>query len=264
MTNDSKRFLHPEAIRRLGRLEIRARHIVEGFLSGMHRSPYFGQSVEFLQHRQYAPGDDLRHVDWKVWAKQDRYYVKQYEEDTNMRCTMLVDTSASMQYGSGPLNKFEYSSTIAASLAYMLLRQQDAVGCVAFDETVRMKVPVRSKRTHLNAIIQALSTTSPREKTDAYPVLREVVESYPRRGMMVLIILRLFVKQVIQQVIQAAAGFRFFFFWRGARCPCRGQNVIYVFFFFFIVAGGIQLFFVATLNICLCHHQSPTVNLSAL
>jgi len=187
MTSDSKRFLHPEAIRRLGRLEIRARHIVEGFLSGMHRSPYFGQSVEFLQHRQYAPGDDLRHVDWKVWAKQDRYYVKQYEEDTNMRCTLLVDTSASMLYGSGPLNKFEYSSTITASLAYMLLRQQDAVGCVAFDETVRMKVPVRSKRTHLNAVIQTLSNTSPLEKTDIYPVLREVVETYPRRGMMVLI-----------------------------------------------------------------------------
>ncbi len=187
MTPDSKRFLHPEAVRRLGRLEIRARHIVEGFLSGMHRSPYFGQSVEFLQHRQYAPGDDLRHVDWKVWAKQDRYYVKQYEEDTNMRCTMLVDTSASMEYGSGPLNKFEYGSTVAASLAYMLLRQQDAVGCVTFDDQIRMKVPVRSARTHLNSVIQALSTVSPEDKTDAYPVFREVAESYPRRGMMVVI-----------------------------------------------------------------------------
>ncbi len=91
---DSKRFLHPEAIRRIARLELRARHIVEGFLSGIHRSPYFGQSVEFLQHREYAPGDDLRHVDWKVWAKQDRYYVKQFEEDTNLRATLVVDVSA--------------------------------------------------------------------------------------------------------------------------------------------------------------------------
>ena len=98
---DSKRFLHPEAIKRIARLELRARHVVEGFLSGMHRSPYFGQSVEFLQHREYARGDDLRHVDWKVWAKQDRYYVKQFEEDTNLRCTLLVDVSASMRYGSG-------------------------------------------------------------------------------------------------------------------------------------------------------------------
>ena len=110
---DSKRFLHPEAIKRIARLEIRARHIVEGFLSGMHRSPYFGQSVEFLQHREYTPGDDLRHVDWKVWAKQDRYYVKQFEEDTNLRCTLLVDVSSSMQYGSGPLNKYEYACTAA-------------------------------------------------------------------------------------------------------------------------------------------------------
>ena len=88
---DSKRFLHPEAVKRISRLELRARHIVEGFLSGMHRSPYFGQSVEFRQHREYAPGDDLRHVDWKVWARQDRLYVKQFEEDTNLRCTLLVD-----------------------------------------------------------------------------------------------------------------------------------------------------------------------------
>ena len=114
---DSKRFLHPEAIRRIQRMEVRARHIVEGFLSGMHRSPYFGQSVEFLQHREYVPGDDLRHIDWKVWAKQDRFYVKQFEEYTNMRCSLLVDVSGSMQYGSGPLNKYEYGCTVAASLA---------------------------------------------------------------------------------------------------------------------------------------------------
>ena len=104
---DSKRFLHPEAIKRISRLELRARHIVEGFLSGMHRSPYFGQSVEFLQHREYAVGDDLRYVDWKVWARQDRLYVKQFEEETNLRCTMLVDVSNSMAYGRGPLNKYE-------------------------------------------------------------------------------------------------------------------------------------------------------------
>jgi uncharacterized protein (DUF58 family) len=168
-------------------LEVRARQIVEGFLSGMHRSPYFGQSVEFLQHRSYAPGDDLRHVDWKVWAKQDRLYVKQYEEDTNMRCTLLVDTSGSMRYGRGPLDKYEYGATVAASLAYLLLRQQDAVGCVAFDDSVRAKVPALSKRTHLDSIIRSLDVNEPRSKTGMYPVLREVAESYPRRGMMVLI-----------------------------------------------------------------------------
>ena len=125
---DSKRFLHPEAIKRIARLDLRAQHIVEGFLSGMHRSPYFGQSVEFLQHREYAPGDDLRHVDWKVWARQDRLYIKQFEEDTNMRVNLLVDVSSSMGYGGGHLTKYEYAATIAASLAFLILKHQDAVG----------------------------------------------------------------------------------------------------------------------------------------
>ena len=184
---DSKRFLHPEAVARISRLDLRARHIVEGFLSGNHRSPYFGQSVEFLQHRAYVPGDDLRHVDWKVWAKQDRYYVKQFEEDTNLRCTLLVDVSGSMRFGSGALNKYEYACTIAVSLAYLLLRQQDAVGCLAFDQSARNRVPLRSKRTHLNSIIQALEVSHPNEKTDMYRVLRDTTEEIPRRGMVVLV-----------------------------------------------------------------------------
>jgi uncharacterized protein (DUF58 family) len=184
---DSKRFLHPEAVKRIGRLELRARHVVEGFQSGMHRSPYFGQSVEFLQHREYVPGDDLRHVDWTVWAKQDRLVVKQYEEDTNLRCVMLVDVSKSMQYGNGPMNKYEYASTVAASLGWLVLKQQDAVGVLAFDEKVRRKVPVRSRRGHLNSVIEALDASTPADKTEMYPILREAAESFARRGMMVLI-----------------------------------------------------------------------------
>jgi uncharacterized protein (DUF58 family) len=185
--HDSKRFLHPEAIKRIARLDLRARHIVEGFLSGLHRSPYYGQSVEFRQHRQYTYGDDLRYVDWKVWAKQDRFYVKQFEEDTNLRCTLLCDVSGSMQYGRGAMNKYDYGCTIAVSLAYLLLRQQDAVGCVAFDDAPRTTVPLRTMRRHLDAIIQALSVSNPRNKTDLDAVLRHVAESYPRRGLMVLI-----------------------------------------------------------------------------
>jgi uncharacterized protein (DUF58 family) len=184
---DSKRFLHPEAIGRIARLDLRARHVVEGFLAGIHKSPYFGQSIEFLQHRQYAPGDELRHIDWKVWAKQDRFYVKQYEEDTNLRATLVVDVSSSMKYGSGALSKYEYGATVAASLAYLVLRQQDAVGCVAFDEAVRTKVPQKTKRSHLNSIIQALDASAPREKTDIGAVLRSVAEAYPRRGLVILI-----------------------------------------------------------------------------
>jgi uncharacterized protein (DUF58 family) len=184
---DSKRFLHPEAIKRIARLDLRARHVVEGFLSGMHRSPYFGQSVEFLQHREYVTGDDLRHVDWKVWARQDRLTVKQFEEETNLRCTFLVDVSHSMQYGRGALNKYEYGCTLAASLAYLALRQQDAVGCVAFDDKIRQRVPLRSKRNHLLSFCEALAVSEPREKTDTYAILAGVAETYPRRGMMVLV-----------------------------------------------------------------------------
>jgi uncharacterized protein (DUF58 family) len=187
MATASKRSLHPEVIKRIGRLEIRARHIVEGLLSGMHRSPYFGQSVEFLQHREYAPGDDLRRVDWKVWAKQDRLYVKQYEEDTNLRCCILLDVSASMEYGSGAMTKYDYAVTAAAALAYLLLRQQDAVGCTVFDESIRQMIPLRTSTSHLTTIVRALERREPKDKTQLYDVLARAAETYPRRGMMVLI-----------------------------------------------------------------------------
>lgn len=168
-------------------MELRAKHIVEGFLSGLHRSPYFGQSVEFRQHRQYVPGDDLRNVDWKVWAKQDRHYIKQYEEDANLRSTLAVDVSASMRYGGGAMTKFEYAATAATSLAYLLLRQQDAVGCLAFADKAVARVPHRSSHRHLEAIVAALAEQSPREKTSLSTVLREVAEHDPKRGMIVLI-----------------------------------------------------------------------------
>ncbi|HEX3870450.1 MAG TPA: DUF58 domain-containing protein [Pirellulales bacterium] len=184
---DSKRFLHPETIQRIGRLDVRARYIVEGFLSGSHRSPYFGQSVEFLQHREYTRGDDMRRIDWKVWAKQDRYYIKQYEEDTNLRATLVVDVSSSMRYGSGAMTKYEYGCTLATSLAWLLLRQQDAVGCMSFDSAPRVSVPFRTAHSHLNAVIKALEVSEPREKTDLGATLRKVAETYPGRGMIVLV-----------------------------------------------------------------------------
>ncbi len=199
---DSKRFLHPEAIKRIARLEIRARHIVEGFLSGMHRSPYFGQSVEFLQHRDYVPGDDLRHVDWQVWARHDRLYVKQFEEDTNMRCHLLVDVSGSMQYGDGPLNKYEYGCTIAASLAYLIIRQQDAVGGVTFDSTIRTKIPVRTRRNHILSIVDSLNLNTPENKADLFEVFRHVAETFPRRGMMII------VSDLLADTEQAIKGLR--------------------------------------------------------
>jgi len=181
------KHLKPEVIARVARLEIKARQIVEGFLSGGHRSPYFGQSVEFVQHREYVPGDDVRRIDWKVWSKTDKVYVKLYEEDTNLRTTLIVDLSDSMKFGSGATTKYDYGCTIAATLAYLLLRQQDSVGLVAFDESIRTKVPPHSKHTHLNDILAALEAEEPQQKTDMFDVLRHVAEEQGRRGMIVLV-----------------------------------------------------------------------------
>jgi uncharacterized protein (DUF58 family) len=183
----SRKYLPPEAVKRVARLELRARQIVEGFLSGAHRSPYFGQSVEFVQHRQYVAGDDVRHVDWKVWARQDRLVIKQYEEDTNLRCALLVDSSASMRYGRGAMNKFDYACTLAACIAYLVLRQQDAVGSVMFDNRIRSRLPYRTARNHLSAVLASLEETKPAEKTDLDAIFKEVVEIFPKRGLMVLI-----------------------------------------------------------------------------
>jgi uncharacterized protein (DUF58 family) len=185
--DDPRRFLHPETIARISRLDLRARHVVEGFISGMHRSPFFGHSVEFIQHREYVAGDDIRHLDWKVWSKTDRFFIKQFEEETNLRCTLAVDVSESMHYGRGPLNKYNYACTIAACLGYMLLRQQDSAGMVTFDSDVRQIVPPRSQHTHIDALIKAMDVSRPREKTDLEKILRRVAESTPNRGMVVLV-----------------------------------------------------------------------------
>jgi uncharacterized protein (DUF58 family) len=185
--DDPRRFLHPATIARISRLDMRARQIVEGFITGMHKSPFFGHSVEFVQHREYVPGDDIRFLDWKVWAKGDRYYIKQFEAETNLRCTLVVDVSESMQYGRGPLNKYEYGCTIAACLAYLLLRQQDSAGLVTFDDDVRQILPARSAQNHLDAIVNAMHVSKPREKTDLERILRRVAETVPVRGMIVLI-----------------------------------------------------------------------------
>lgn len=177
----------PETVRRLGRLEVRARHVVEGFLSGQHRSPYFGQSLDFREHREYVRGDDPRHVDWKVWARQDRMVVKQYDEDTNLRGSLLVDVSASMAYGRGPLTKHEYASTAACVLAYLLLRQNDAVGCVAFHDRVRGEAPQRSHRAHLNTIAELISPAPTDPQTDLGANLELAAARLPRRGVVFLI-----------------------------------------------------------------------------
>src|SRR5271167_880772 len=153
----------------------------------MHRSPFFGHSIEFVQHREYTTGDDLRHLDWKVWSKTDRFYIKQYEAETNLRTTLVVDVSESMHYGRGPLNKYEYACTAAACLAWLILRQQDSCGLITFDSDVRQIVPSRSQTTHIDAIVKAMDISRPREKTDAERILRQVTESVHSRGLIVLV-----------------------------------------------------------------------------
>ncbi len=187
MTEDPRRFLSPQAVSRISRLDLRARQVVEGFISGMHKSPFFGHSVEFVQHRDYTPGDDIRHLDWKVWSKTDRFYIKQFEAETNLRAMLIVDVSESMRYGRGPLTKYEYGCSIAAALAYLLLRQGDAVGCITFDDTLRQAVPARSQQTHLEAILKAMDVSRPKEKTNLESILRRMVESLPSRGMVIII-----------------------------------------------------------------------------
>ncbi len=185
--DDPRRFLDPTTVARVSRLDLRARQVVEGFIAGMHRSPFFGHSVEFVQHREYVPGDDLRHLDWKVWSKTDRFYVKQYEEETNLRATLIVDVSESMHYGRGPLNKYEYACTVAACLGYLIILQQDSVGLVTFDSDVRQVVPARSGQTQIDALVKALHVSRPREKTDLEKILRRATETIPGRGMIILV-----------------------------------------------------------------------------
>jgi uncharacterized protein (DUF58 family) len=187
--DQGRRFLDPTTVARISRLDLRARYVVEGFISGMHRSPFFGHSVEFVQHRDYTPGDDIRHLDWKVWSKTDKFYIKQFEEETNLRSTIVMDVSNSMHYPDRRpnLNKYEYGCTIAACLGYMLLRQQDSVGLMTFDENVRQIVPARSQHTHIDAICKAMDVSRPRDKTDIEKILIRVAENAPARGMIILI-----------------------------------------------------------------------------
>ena len=192
MTQDpARRYLDPKVLNRIARLDVRARTVVEGFISGLHKSPYQGYSVEFATHREYVPGDEVKHIDWKVWARADRYYVKQYEEETNLRSTLLLDASRSMRYGTGDragrMSKFEYAATVAASLAYLLQQQQDAVGLVTFDTDVRRSLPPSSHPSHLKLLLHELAETEPDRRTDVSDAFHRLAEQIATRGLLVLI-----------------------------------------------------------------------------
>lgn len=185
----SKRFLDPDVIARLRGLELRARSIVAGFISGMHRSAYHGFSVEFAEHRQYVPGDDLRYIDWRLVGRADRFYIKEYEEETNLRCNILLDASRSMAYGGARArsNKFEYAGKLAASLAYLLTQQQDAAGLLTFDSKVRTHLPASTGKVHLNNFLTVLEQTQPEQATDVKVLFHRLAEELRKRSMVILI-----------------------------------------------------------------------------
>lgn len=179
--------LDPGVLARIAGLQFRVQTIVEGYITGLHRSPYHGFSVEFAQHRQYTPGDDIRYIDWKVFGKTDRFFIKEYEEETNMRVSILLDCSESMRYGRTGLTKYEYGSCIAATLAYLLLNQQDSVGVMLFDNAVRAEVHPSTNPGMLRNIVRLLETTGPSNTTKIGELFSRVLATIKRRGLIVLI-----------------------------------------------------------------------------
>jgi uncharacterized protein (DUF58 family) len=182
-----RQFLDPAVVARLGTLELKARSIVEGFLSGLHRSPFKGFSVEFAEYRQYMPGDDLSTIDWKVFARSDRYYVKKFEDETNLDCHLLLDASGSMDYGSGGMTKFEYGACLAASLAYLMHRQRDGVGLTAFDQAVVQMLPASARPGHLRHLLLTIDRLRPAHETNVSKPLHQLADSLTKRGLVVLI-----------------------------------------------------------------------------
>ncbi len=186
--NDYLKYLQPSVVAQLGNLELRARLVVEGFITGLHRSPYHGFSVEFTEHRQYMPGDEIKHIDWKAYGKTDRFYIKEFEEDTNLKSTLVVDVSRSMDFASeGHVKKFEYASYIAAALSYLMIEQRDAVGLTLFDEAIRVSLPPRATRSYLREILKELDAARPANTTGTAASLHLIAEQMKRRGLVIIL-----------------------------------------------------------------------------
>ncbi len=171
----------------LDSISMKAKMVVEGYIIGQHRSPYHGFSVEFAEHRSYEPGDEIRHIDWKLYGKTNRLYVKRYEEETNLRAHLILDTSKSMAYTSGGVSKLEYGSYLLAALSYLMIRQQDAAGVVLFDEDIKTFIPPKSIPSHLNTLLNTLDIKAPGEDTKIEPVLHEMAERIKKRGLVIII-----------------------------------------------------------------------------
>ena len=179
--------LDPSALARFGRLELLARLVVEGVMTGLHKSPFKGFSVEFAEHRQYGPGDEIRHIDWRTFGKTDRYFVKEYEEETNLKAYLVVDTSGSMAYAGRTVSKFEYARRIAASLAYLMISQRDAAGLVTFDSSIKAMLPARSAPGHFSVLCKALEDVRTGGEAPLSGVLHVLAERVRRRGLIVIL-----------------------------------------------------------------------------
>jgi uncharacterized protein (DUF58 family) len=189
MPGQSQQLLDPKMLARLQALPLRARRTVEGYTAGVHRSPFHGFSIEFAEHRDYSPGDDLRYLDWKVFGRTDKYYLKQFEEETNLVCHVLLDTSESMRYRSdaAPLSKLDYAQRAAAALAYLVLHQQDSVGLVTFDSEIRSLIRASSNPSHLKEILHVMEATSAERKTSIGPIFHDLAERIKRRGIVIVL-----------------------------------------------------------------------------
>lgn len=181
-------ILHAEDITSLQHLQLFARTVVEGFTTGQHASPHKGFSVEFRQHRPYVQGDDIRRLDWKIFGRADRFYIREYDEETNLRATIVLDASGSMNYrGTNRVLKFDYARKLAASLAYLLVSQQDAVGLVTFDSKIRDFIPNRTRITHLHHLLETMVKTEPGKDTSLAPVIESLAQRLKRRGLVIII-----------------------------------------------------------------------------
>jgi len=187
MAEDYSKYLDPQVLNKVGNLEVKARLIVEGFISGLHESPYKGSSVEFAEHREYVPGDDLRYLDWKVYGKSDRFYIKEFEEETNLKAYVVVDTSNSMRYGSGEVTKLEYSKYVWASLLYLVQRQRDAGALITFGEGIRTFLPPSSSQAHFRNCLSELSTEEPEGDTDLGAIFNEIAERLRSRSLVIIL-----------------------------------------------------------------------------
>ncbi|MCJ7554921.1 MAG: DUF58 domain-containing protein [Ignavibacteriaceae bacterium] len=186
--SDFKTYLNPSTVSKLNSLELKARMVVEGFMVGLHKSPYHGFSVEFSQHRPYMQGDDLKSVDWKVYGKTEKYFIKQYEEESNLKSYIILDSSKSMDFKSGSnISKLNYSTILAAALSYLMIKQQDAVGLALYSEKINKLLPPKASRTYLQEILKLLSAVSAADKTNTSSSLGEIAEKIKRRGLVIII-----------------------------------------------------------------------------